>query len=259
MLAFLGSHLPQADDLQGIYVEPFVGGGAIFFLVNPRRALLADINFDLIDLYRGIKNAPKRVWARYCSFGATKADYQLVRDSRPSNLVDRAARVLFLNRTCFKGMWRHNKNGEFNVGYGGQGRRWAISEENLLAVSRALRSAELHCCDFEQVISECMAGDFVFADPPYRPGEKEQTNDHYVGRQFTFTDQCRLASALNQAKLRGVHWALTNSAHPEIVELFHGSAVTPLPRGTGRRPGVITKQSGEVLITTYSSTGDVVR
>ena len=252
MLGFLRPHLPTAATLQGRYVEPFVGGGAVFFMLGPSQALLSDANPDLIDLYRGIKQSPQAVWDRYCDFGSGKTEYRRIRDADPPELlVDRAARMLFLNRTCFKGMWRHNRDGRFNVGYGGQDRRWVISLANVVAVGQALRKADLRCCDFEEVVADCQADDFVFADPPYRPGERELVNDHYASVQFSFEDHRRLASTLQGAERRGVMWALTTSAHPDIVGLFADKQVIEMPRGTGRRPGVTVADSGEVLITSY--------
>lgn len=252
MIEFLRQHLPTANKLRQRYVEPFVGGGAVFFMVNPEKALLSDVNPELIDLYCGIKQSPDMVWERYCGFGSGKTDYFRIRDNVLSEkLVDRAARTLFLNRTCFKGMWRHNKNGRFNVGYGGQHRRWVINLADLVAVGRTLRKAELRCCDFEEVIATCQTGDFIFADPPYRPGERDLINDHYSSAQFTFMDHRRLALALQDAKKRGVMWALTTSTHPDIVGLFTGAQVIEMPQGTGRQPGVMVANSGEVLITSY--------
>jgi len=257
MLAFLRQSLPTATTLQGRYIEPFVGGGSVFFSIAPNRALLSDINPDLIDLYRGVRQYPEAVWHSYCDFGSNKAAYQQVRDTdRPSRLVDRAARVLFLNRTCFKGMWRHNRQGKFNVGYGGQDRRWVISLDNLVTVARALRKAELRCSDFEKVVEGCEEGDFIFADPPYLPGGKELINDHYTWGRFSFQDHHRLAATLQAAKERGAHWALTTSAHPDIVSLFAGNEVIRIPRGTGRRPGATVTDSGEVLITSYCRKGE---
>ncbi len=250
MLEFLQRHLPVATSIAGRYVEPFLGSGAVFFMLRPTRALLSDINQDLIDLYRGIRYKPKEVWSRYCSFGDSKADYHSTRDSTiPRLLVDRSARLLYLNRTCFKGMWRQNSKGEFTVGYGGQARRWVITEADLLNIARSLKRAELRCCDFEEVVDECQAGDFVFADPPYRPGHTKQTNDHYVSRPFTLDDHRRLALALQRAHDRGVQWALTTSAHPDIISLFPDRPTIPIPKGTGPKPGIMVSNSGEVLVT----------
>jgi DNA adenine methylase len=166
-------------------------------------------------------------------------------------LVDRSARLLYLNRTCFKGMWRQNSKGAFTVGYGGQSRRWVITEADLLNIAGALKRARLRCCDFQEVVDECQAGDFIFADPPYRPGHTKQTNDHYVGRPFTFDDHRRLAIALQRAQDRGVQWVLTTSAHPDMISLFPGRSMIPIPKGTGPQPGIMVSNSGEVLVTSY--------
>jgi DNA adenine methylase len=257
MLEFLGRHLPRLDDIQGRYIEPFVGSGAVFFLLSPRNALLSDINPDLIDLYRGIRSSPSAVWTRYVRFGSRKADYNRIRDAGSGGLiVDRAARVLFLNRTCFNGMWRHNRDGQFNVGYGGQDRRWAIDQATLTEVAGKLRRARLRCCDFEAVIESSESGEFIFLDPPYRPGELELEHIHYRGKRFTFFDHQRLAKALLRARRRGVHWALTTSSHPDILALFSRCNITSVPRGTGSRPGTRIYGSGEVLITSYVPRGE---
>ena len=147
----------------------------MFFSFKFRDSLLSDINVELIDLYRGIRYAPRQVWEKFREFPTTKRGYYSVRNSSTSelDLVSRAARTLFLNRTCFKGMWRHNSRGFFNVGYGGQSRRWVIAEDDLVAFSRRLRTASLRSSDFEGVIDEAEKNDFLYLDPPYKPGKKE--------------------------------------------------------------------------------------
>ena len=121
--------LPRAESLRGRLVEPFVGSGAVFFLYNPGAALLADINPELIDLYRAVRDAPQEVWARYAAFPPGREGYYAVRRLRlpREDLVGRAARTLYLSRTCFKGQWRMNAQGEFNVGYGGPDRRNVVT------------------------------------------------------------------------------------------------------------------------------------
>lgn len=254
LLNFLIPFIPTTDQIIGKYVEPFVGGGALFFYLNPSQAFLSDLNSELIDIYRGVRYAPRAVWKVYRSFGDDKNSYHKIRDESDANsLIERAARMLYLNRTCFKGMWRHNTNGDFNVGYGGQERRWVITEETLLLTSKALKTANLECTDFEMVIDNCEAGDFLFLDPPYRPGDKEQIHAHYAGQQFSFADHQRLASVLAKAKKRNIHWALTTSNHSEITKLFKGNKITSVPKGTGRKPGILSENSGEVLITSYKN------
>jgi DNA adenine methylase len=196
------------------------------------------------------------VWAIYCEFGSTKRDYQHVRDHVVGEtLVQRAARMLYLNRTCFKGMWRHNRQGDFNVGYGGQARRWVISEEDLLLTCKLLRKTSIRCSDFEPIVDSATQDDFLFLDPPYRPGEREYSNDHYIWRKFHFEDHQRLALALQRAKHRDVIWAMTTSSHPDITKLFRGNYALCIPRGTGRQPGITTINSGEVFISSYKTEG----
>ena len=107
--------------------------------------MLSDKNPELINLYRGIRYAPSEVWRLFCEYPSGKRAYYRARqeDTRNWNVITRAARTLYLNRTCFKGMWRQNSQGMFNVGYGGQSRRWAIEEEDLVAISKILRGTTL--------------------------------------------------------------------------------------------------------------------
>ena len=127
-----------------------------------------------MDLYKGLKRYPLKVWELFKDFPVTKEGYYRVRDfQEKDNLVYRAARTLYLNRTCFKGMWRENSNGQFNVGYGGQDRRWVVNQDTLLSVSEFLKRAKLINSDFEEVIESCIKEDFIFLDPPYKPGAKD--------------------------------------------------------------------------------------
>jgi DNA adenine methylase len=250
MLHFLGPRLLLLCQQRSRLVEPFVGGGAFFFFLKPKKALLSDINPELIDLYKGIKRYPIEVWRKFSQLPTSKRGYYEVRAWRRADLdlVTNAARTLYLNRTCFKGMWRHNRKGDFNVGYGGQDRRWVLDEGFLLQVSKTLRNATLICSDFEEVIEVCGKGDFLFLDPPYRPGEMEMTHDHYAFGKFTFDDHTRLAMALRKATARGVRWALTTSSHERILSLFDGFKIEKIPRGTGTGIGLSVRRSREVLI-----------
>jgi DNA adenine methylase len=258
LLVFLKDHLPSPENIKGHYIEPFVGSGAVFFYLNPRKALLSDANPELIDIYRGIRYSPKRVWKAYEKFGSTKKDYKKVRDRlEQEDVIGKAARMLFLNRTCFKGMWRHNRKGKFNVGYGGQSRRWVIAEEDLLSIGKRLRKAKLACRDFEKLIDDANNDDFLFLDPPYKPNEQEYTNNHYGWQQFRFEDHQRLAKSLKRAKKRGVRWAMTTSAHPKILALFNGFYAIRIPKGTGSLPGIMAKNSGEVLISSHKTIGSI--
>jgi DNA adenine methylase len=253
LLHFLKEHLPSNEQIPGRFIEPFVGSGVIYFYLQPRRAILSDLNKELIQIYSGITRSPDRVWRIYKSFPSTKAAYRKIRSLDPDRLSDyqQAARSLYLNRTCFKGMWRQNLRGRFNVGYGGQSRRWAISRRTLFRIGTLLRSASIQCCDFEQTISTAKCGDFIFLDPPYRPGEKEQVHSHYGCKQFLYADQERLASSLNDAQKAGIQWTMTNSAHPSIRRLYKGFKQIMLPAVSGRSLGQVTDRPGDVLISNW--------
>ena len=249
-LAYLSGYIPFRDQICGRYFDPFMGGGAVFFYLRPKRALISDINSELIDLYKVIQSDPQAVWEIYKSIPEGKETYHRIRKLSHDDLdpVFRAARLLYLNRTCFKGMWRHNDKGQFNIGYGGTARRWVITQDDLELVAKLLESASIVCSDFEPIIDDSKAGDFIFVDPPYRPGMKEQSNAHYVGQQFTFADQQRLALSLYRASKRGVTWMMTNSSHPDILALYPDCVTFSMPRGTGPKPGILSTESREVII-----------
>lgn len=253
MLEFILDYFPEPDAISGRFVDPFLGGGSVFFAFGPKQALLSDLNPDLIDLYRGVRDYPDEVWEIYRSFPGDREGYYQVRnmDASREHLAFRAARLLYLNRTCFKGMWRHNAEGRFNVGYGGQSRRWAVTRDLLRHVASMLKEADLRCSDFEPVIAETRRGDFVFADPPYRPGARELTHAHYRCGKFKYEDHERLAECLLRATEREVKWALATSSHPDIVGLFEGNRVISFPRGASRKLGVLTDDPGEVLVLNY--------
>jgi DNA adenine methylase len=255
ILDYILPYLPSRDLIEGKYVEPFVGGGSVFFAIKPKYALLADINKELIDLYRGIRFCPLKIWEIYAGFPSTKKAYYEIRAAsvNKKDLAFRAARTLYLNRTCFKGMWRHNLNGDFNIGYGGQDRRWALSKEILVEVHKRLKHVSLKCSDFEEIINACTEKDFIFVDPPYRPGGRDMINAHYVHNSFTYEEHQRLANTLKKASKRGIRWAMTTSSHPDILSLFPGYQIKSLAMGTGKSPGILTNDSKEALIYNYEN------
>jgi DNA adenine methylase len=245
--------LPPIETIKGKFVEPFAGSASVFFRLSPRLGLLNDINGELISFYKGIKNYPKKVWNYYKSFDNTKEAYYNIRNRKPdkNNLAFWAARFLFLNRTSFKGMFRYNLNGDFNVGYGGQDRRWIINQESLIYFSNILKQTILTCKDFQKVIDSCSEDDFIFIDPPYKPGFREIMHSHYWFGKFIFDDHIRLAKTLHSATDRGVRWAMTTSYHRDILELFAHNSIERLPKGTGIKPGMITNESKEAIIINY--------
>lgn len=251
LIKFLFKYLPSKHELKGNYIEPFVGGGSVFLSIKPNNAILSDINNELIELYKGIKNYPKNVWNTFSSFPEGKKAYYQIRDEKYFNkpLYYRAARTLFLNRTCFKGMWRHSPDGKFNVGYGGEERRWAITYENIIELSKLFKKVKLSISDFEETLNDTNNGDFIFLDPPYKPGQKELEESHYSYNKFTFNDQIRLSKKIKEISLKkDVKWIMTNSSHPEIYNLYSNFNIIKIPKGTGDRIGIHTYNSKEILI-----------
>jgi DNA adenine methylase len=253
-IKYILPYLPRHDEIKGYFIEPFVGGGAVFFALNPKKAFLSDINQDLIDLYLGIKQFPKKIWEIFKSFPSDRDSYYNIRDMKIKNrtLAFHAARLLYLNRTCFKGMWRHDAKGKFNVGYGGQDRRWIINLNNLMKVSELLNNIPLVCSDFEPIIRSAEKNDFIFLDPPYKPGKSELINLHYTYNQFTYKDHRRLAKVLKSSTNKGVRWAMTISSHPEIIKLYDDNKIISIPIGEMKRLEILKKNSGEVLICNYN-------
>lgn len=249
-LSQITEHLPAAGTLEGSFIEPFLGGGAIFFAIQPKPAILSDMNPELIDLYKGIRRAPHQVWQKFSTYKRDKREYYRVReqDTTGWDVVSKAARTLYLNRTCFKGMWRQNSQGRFNVGYGGQERRWATTEDDLVQVAQALRGVDLRCADFEPVVDAAKKKDFLFLDPPYHPGRRESRVEHYMFAQFTFSSHERLAASLDRATKRGVRWTMTTSSHADIRALYPDCELIPFKVGVGRSPGCITRDTGEILV-----------
>jgi DNA adenine methylase len=253
LLNYLVNFLPDNESIKGSYIEPFVGGGSVYFHIKPNQALLSDLNIELIELYRAIKNYPKQVWEIFSKFPSGKKNYYTIRNQVLSkSIIYRAARTLYLNRTCFKGMWRHNSDGVFNVGYGGEARRWVITYENLLEISKALKKSKISNSDFEVTLSQVNHGDFLFLDPPYKPGEKEMFHSHYINGKFSFADQIRLANLLKKiSKEKKIKWMMTNSSHKDICKLYSDFDVRKIPNGTSDVVGVFKKTGNEVLIKNF--------
>ena len=254
MLYFLSDLLPKNVSIDGRYIEPFVGGGSMFLHVRPKEAIISDLNKDLIDLYRGIKNYPHKVWRIFADFPSGKEAYYSVRDTDylDEHLSYRAARTLYLNRTCFKGMWRHNPRGEFNVGYGGDERRWAITYGNIVGLSNIFKQATIEQSDFGPILDKTCDGDFIFLDPPYKPGSKEMFEAHYINGKFSFEDQRRLSIKLRAiTETRKIKWMMTNSSHPEICKLYKNFNIRKIPKGVSDTIGVQTQESNEVVISNY--------
>ncbi|MBS0320137.1 MAG: Dam family site-specific DNA-(adenine-N6)-methyltransferase [Proteobacteria bacterium] len=205
----------------GRYIEPFLGSGAVYFAANPVSAVLSDLNGALIETYETVRQSPLQVWDELAihSFEHSKDYYYSIRGARPSSPIERAANFIYLNRTCWNGLYRVNRSGTFNVPIGTK-TQVLFPTDDPLSVSIRLRSASLSCQDFECVIDRAEADDFIFADPPYTLSEDDGAFLKYNDRVFSWQDQQRLAAALARAQQRGAHIVMANADNAEIRKLY---------------------------------------
>lgn len=203
------------------YLEPFCGSAAVFFALAPSRAILADANEDLVICLRVVRDSPREVMAQLNRMRNTKTAFDRVRQQDPTKLTDleRAARLIYLNKTAFRGLWRVNRKGQFNTPYGQYDRPY-YNSATLLGASAALSKVDIRCADFEDVLSDARPGDWVYLDPPYVPDRKWGDFTRYTAGQFGSADQERLASCLTRLDRRGVRWLLTNSNTPAVREIY---------------------------------------
>lgn len=219
----LGSLLPKAPASYGRYIEPFLGGGAMFFALRPEDAVIADSNPELINVYREVAGHVEEVIQCLKRYENTSETFYAVRDQEWTALpgAEAAARTIFLNRTCYNGLYRVNKKGQFNVPYGKYKNPRICDEDGLRAASAALRNAEILCADYRSVLERyARPGDFVFLDPPYLPVSEYADFKRYTKEQFYEEDHVELAKMAAGLHERGCYVLLTNSNHPLVHELY---------------------------------------
>lgn len=215
--------LPSVPQQYGRYIEPFFGGGALFFAIEPRNAVISDSNPELINMYRRVAGDVDGVIAKLKTYENDEGMYYEIRAQDWTRLpeTEAAARTLYLNRTCFNGLYRVNRKGEFNTPFAHYKNPKICNEDDLRRASALLRSAEIVCGDYSEVLDRyAESGDFVFLDPPYVPISRYSDFNRYTKEQFEESDQRRLAEKVAELKDRGCHVVLTNSNHPLVSELY---------------------------------------
>lgn len=218
------------------YIEPFLGGGAVYFYLKHRfpqmRAFLRDSNKDLINCFRVVRDRPEELIEllnKHTQEFHSEGDsyYYLVRKQHDlADDIARAARIIFLNKTCFNGLWRVNARGEFNTPVGSNKKANLYSLTNLLAASSCLQDAQLEAQDFRKVLDEARRGDFIYFDPPYLPISVYSDFKRYTPDQFREADQLELARIFRALDSKGCRLLLSNSDHPHIRELYAGFDIT---------------------------------
>ena len=260
----LGELLDRVPRHVKTYAEPFAGGAALFFALasdKTRRfdqAVLADRNEELVACYSAVRDD---VGAVIDALGEFRHDRDLfyevrAQDTRGMSDVARAARFIFLNRTCFNGLWRVNASGRFNVPFGKYKNPRILDPDALLAASQALAGVEVVSRDFSEVTRGLGRGDFVYLDPPYVPVSRTASFTAYAKDGFSPSDQARLASELHALKGRGVKAMLSNADTPVTRRLYDRLAchVVRAPRSISC-DGATRGDAGELVVTTWEAPG----
>ncbi len=203
------------------FIEPFLGSGAIFFALQPKQAILSDVNSDLIETYKTIKGHPLEIQELLERHQKkhSKEYYYKTRASKPRNSITRTARFIYLNRTCWNGLYRVNLRGQFNVPIGTK-TNVLLETDNFKAAAKLLNNSEIAHCDFEATINRANLGDLVFVDPPYTVKHNNNGFVKYNETLFSWEDQVRLKNALEKAQARGAFIISTNANHSSVRELY---------------------------------------
>jgi len=208
------------------YLEPFVGGGAVFFTLSPEEFIIADLNEELILCYetirsnwRGVVNELKRHQEKH-----SKEYYYQVRDTAVESEIQTAARLIYLNRTCWNGLYRVNLKGKFNVPKGTK-RKVVFETDDFETVAERLSLGAVKCQDFEATLNQAQEGDFVFVDPPYTVAHNMNAFVKYNEKIFSWRDQVRLRDAIVRAMDRGATITATNADHESVIDLYDGLGV----------------------------------
>jgi DNA adenine methylase len=227
LLTQLQPLLPPGVELMR-HVEPFVGGAALFFARRPPRAMLCDINPALINLYTTVRDRVDEIIEHLRRLAARhdQAEYYRVRErynrARKVSEAERAAMFVYLNKTCFNGLHRVNRRGEFNVPAGRYKNPRILDELGLRAASAQLQAAEIRRGGFEELLSTAKPGDFIYFDPPYEPVSETASFTAYARDGFRRDDQLRLRDVYVALDRRGCKLMLSNSDVPFIRDLYDG-------------------------------------
>ena len=224
--------LPKVPTHYGKYIEPFFGGGALFFALRPENAVIADSNPELVNLYTQIRDHVEDVISTLAGYKNEREQFLQVRSLDWTKLppADAAARTIYLNKTCFNGLYRVNRRGQFNTPFGKYKNPKICDAQALRAASKALRNAMIVCGDYATVLAEyAEPDDFVFLDPPYIPVSEYSDFKRYTKEQFGIADHLRLAVEFSRLHSLGCHLLLTNSNHPLVHDLYGQYEIQVIP------------------------------
>jgi DNA adenine methylase len=220
-----------------VYREPFLGGGAMFFWLQPEltaQVVLSDTLTDLIACYEVVRTSPDALITRLTELRAahsTEHFYEIrttFNERLDAPRLERAAWLIYLNKTCFNGLFRTNKSGAFNVPVGRYTNPGIVDPPALRLASAALADAEIRCAKFDALLDDAQPGDLIYFDPPYVPLSKTSSFAAYADGMFSLSDQQRLADVYRALDARGCVLALSNSDTPEVRSLYKGYDVSQI-------------------------------
>lgn len=208
------------------YFEPFIGGGALFFELQPEQAYISDLNEELINLYSVVRDNVDELIKDLSKHEVSKEYFLEIRNIDRTEQytelsdVERASRFIYLNRTCFNGMYRVNSQGQFNVPFGHYKNPRIIDENNLLNCSELLKKTEIKCADFSEILTKVKKGDLVYFDPPYVPLNDTSSFTSYTKDGFDINMQFKLRDVCDELDNKGVKFMLSNSDTKLVNELY---------------------------------------
>lgn len=238
------------------YFEPFAGSAGLFFSLEPATAVLSDVNRELINCYRCVRDHCDPVMAVLRKLRVDEDTYYRVRDRRYrcANKIQRAAFFIYLNKTCWNGLYRVNRVGHFNVPMGKWDRTVEVYDpDQLIVASHILKRTKVMSCDFELAVKDARAGDLVYFDPPYITTHLTNGFVKYNSRLFHHFDELRLARVSRELAMSGVSVVVSNAAHPLIKQLYDGPFYKTEIRRASRIAADAERRSvfQELLISTF--------
>lgn len=252
----LNELLARAPKEFNSYYEPFLGSGALFFALTPHKAYLGDINDELINVFEVVRDKPDELVSSLAKHINTSEAFYLTRALNPNDLstVERASRFIYLNRTCFNGLYRVNKQGKFNVPFANYKNPNFVQELKIKSASKALKHADIRHESYVNLLKDAQPGDFIYIDPPYHPAGGYSDFKRYNKEGFSEEDQKKLALLYEELHKKGCKVMLSNSDTPFTRKLYSKWNIATLQakrmiNSDASKRGVVT----EILVTNYAS------
>jgi DNA adenine methylase len=208
------------------YHEPFLGGGALFFSIEPKCGTINDINHHLINFYKIVRDKPNELIAETQKHEYNKEIYYQLRtkyNEEDLSELEKASLFLYFNKTGFNGLWRVNSKDKYNVPFGRYVNPTIVPIETIMDANRILKNKQILCTDFTYIIDSAVSGDLCYFDPPYQPVSETAYFTSYTAKGFDMKEQEKLSDTCNQLDEKGVYFVLSNSHVKQIVDLYESN------------------------------------